>query len=366
MSTRRNAELVLEQGSSRRDFLRRSAIALAVPVAGAALASCSTGESSEAGAAASADAARHSGGTMAHAPAAAAPAAAPAKDWREMDRMHEAGVRAFPAKTALHGNQPLTPKIVNGAKQFELVCQQVKWEVEAGKFVDAMTYNGMVPGPVIRVTEGDRVRVIVRNEMDESTAIHWHGQDVPNAQDGVPFITQPPITPGSTFTYEFVATPFGSHMYHSHYNAAEQTLKGMLGAFIVDPKDRSVEPAYDEEWIMILNDMHHGFTINGKGFPATQPLAIKRGKKLRMRFMNEGAMIHPMHLHGMPMTVFARDGYPLPQPFKCDTLNIGPGERWDAIIDCNNPGTWAFHCHILTHAEGPHGMFGMVTALIVE
>ncbi|HEV2132105.1 MAG TPA: multicopper oxidase domain-containing protein [Longimicrobiaceae bacterium] len=351
--------------SSRRDFLRKSAVALAVPVAGAALASCTTAESSETGTKASSDVAAHSGGTMAHAPAAA-PAAAPTKDWREMDRMHEAGVKAFPAKTALHGNQPLTPKLVNGAKQFELVCQQVKWEVEPGKFVDAMTYNGMVPGPVIRVTEGDRVRVIVRNEMDESTAIHWHGQDVPNAQDGVPFITQPPITPGATFTYEFVATPFGSHMYHSHYNAAEQTLKGMLGAFIVDPKDRSLEPAYDEEWIMILNDMHHGFTINGKGFPATQPLAIKRGKKLRMRVMNEGAMIHPMHLHGMPMTVFARDGYPLPQPFKCDTLNIGPGERWDAIVDCNNPGTWAFHCHILTHAEGPHGMFGMVTALIVE
>jgi len=360
-----DAHLLLSQLSSRRRFLRTAAAGLAVPAAGVALAGCS---SSAEGAAAGAqgmseDAALHSGGTMAHAPAAASGGT---KDWREMDRMHEAGVRAFPASTQGKGNQPLEPKLVRGAKEYELTCTNMKWEVEPGKWVDAMAYNGQVPGPLIRVTEGDLVRVIVHNEMDESTAIHWHGQDVPNAMDGVPFITQPPITPGSSFTYEFRATPFGSHMYHSHYNAAEQTLKGLLGAFIVMPRNRSVDPAYDEEWVMILNDMYHGYTINGKGFPATEPVTIRRGKKLRMRFMNEGAMIHPMHLHGMPMEVFARDGYPLPQPFKCDTLNIAPGERWDAIIDCNNPGVWAFHCHILTHAEGPHGMFGMVTALIVE
>jgi manganese oxidase len=347
---------------TRRDFLRRSALALGVPVAAGALAACTEeGAGSPAGSGGAAHPAGGAGGG-----AGGGPAAAPVKDWREMDRMHEAGVKAFPAATAVHGNQPLEPKLVAGAKQFELVCSAMEWEVEPGKLVPAMAYNGMVPGPLLRVTEGDRVRVLVHNELDESTAVHWHGQDIVNAMDGVPFMTQPPITPGSTFTYDFVAKPFGSHMYHSHYNAAEQVLKGLLGAFIVDPRDRSVEPSYDVEWVMILNDMHHGFTINGKSFPATVPYTVRRGTKLRMRFMNEGAMVHPMHLHGMPMTVFARDGYPLPQPFRCDTLNIAPGERWDAIIDCNNPGTWAFHCHILTHAEGPHGMFGMVTALVVE
>lgn len=358
-------EILLKQASSRRSFLRKSAVALAVPVAGTALAACSTEKAEGApqtpGTQVSDEHAKHSGGTM-----AAAPPARPKKDWEEMDRMHEAGVKAFPAPTEGQGMQPLEYRMVDGAKQFELVCQNIQWEVEPGKIVEAMAYNGQVPGPTIRVTEGDLVRVIVRNEMDESTAVHWHGQDVPNAMDGVPFITQPAITPGSSFTYEFRATPFGSHMYHSHYNAAEQTLRGMLGAFIVEPRNKSAEPEYDEEWIMILNDMHHGYTINGKSFPATQPMTVKRGTRLRMRYMNEGAMLHPMHLHGMPMTVFARDGYVMPQPFKCDTLNIAPGERWDAIVECNNPGVWAFHCHILTHAEGPHGMFGMVTALIVE
>jgi FtsP/CotA-like multicopper oxidase with cupredoxin domain len=109
-----------------------------------------------------------------------------------------------------------------------------------------------------------------------------------------------------------------------------------------------------------------GFTINGKGFPATEPLVAKLGQKLRIRYMNEGQLIHPMHLHGLPQLVIAKDGWPQPQPWLCDTLNIAPGERWDVIVDCTEAGVWAFHCHILSHAESDHGMFGMVTALIIQ
>jgi FtsP/CotA-like multicopper oxidase with cupredoxin domain len=230
----------------------------------------------------------------------------------------------------------------------------------------AWAYNDQVPGPQIRVTEGDRVRLVIKNELPESTAIHCHGVVVPIAQDGVPFITQPPVKPGESFTYEFVAKNPGSHMYHSHINAAKQVGSGLLGAFIIEPKrQRAVERA-DVDFVMVLNDGVHGYTLNGKGFPATEPIKAKLGQKVRVRFMNEGMMIHPMHLHGMPMTVIDKDGWPQPAPWKCDTLNIAPGERWDVIIDCDNPGVWAFHCHILPHAEGEHGMFGMVTALIVE
>ena len=110
----------------------------------------------------------------------------------------------------------------------------------------------------------------------------------------------------------------------------------------------------------------HGYTFNGKSFPATEPLIAKVGEKIRIRYMNEGMMIHPMHLHGLHMTVIDKDGWPQPQPWKCDTLNVAPGERWDVIVDCARPGTWAFHCHILPHAESDHGMFGMVTALVVQ
>ena len=156
-------------------------------------------------------------------------------------------------------------------------------------------------------------------------------------------------------------------MYHSHHNAAFQVTKGLLGAFIVEPKDPATRPAYDRDYTMVLNDGPiGGFSLNGKGFPATQPLMAKKGEKVLIRYMNEGLMIHPMHLHGMPMTVFAQDGYLLPQPYMCDTLNIAPGQRFEAIVEATEPGVWAFHCHILNHAESEHGMFGMVTALIVE
>jgi manganese oxidase len=146
----------------------------------------------------------------------------------------------------------------------------------------------------------------------------------------------------------------------------EQVGKGLLGAFIVEPKDTSKYPRFDREYTMVLNDTLLGFTLNGKSFPATQPLTAKMGERVLVRYMNEGLMNHPMHLHGMPMTVVARDGYLLPQPFMCDTLDVAPGERWDVIIEVDNPGVWAFHCHTLSHAEAPTGMFGLVTALIVE
>ena len=289
----------------------------------------------------------------------------------DMNAMHKASVDQFLENatspiTAGVGATDLEWQTVDGVRVFELTCEAVDWEVTPGQVEQAMTFNGIVPGPTLRVVEGQPVRVIVRNELDQSTGIHWHGQRVPNDMDGVPFLTQPPIGPGATFTYEFVPGPFGSHMYHSHHNAAEQVGKGMLGALIVEPTNRASEPAFDRDYLYILNDVLGGFTINGKGFPATSVYTASLGERVRFRFMNEGEMVHPIHLHGLTFEIFARDGYPLPQPFRCDTITVAPGERWDAIVVADNPGTWAFHCHILSHAESPKGMFGMVSALIVE
>jgi FtsP/CotA-like multicopper oxidase with cupredoxin domain len=287
----------------------------------------------------------------------------------EMDAMHEAGVKAFPAATQGLGGQPLEYELDGDVKVFVLTCQVVQWEHAPGKFVEAWTYNGVTPGPQVRVTEGDKVRFIVRNELPQSTSIHFHGLMVPNNMDGVPYITQPPIKPGEVFIYEFQVREgnAGAHMYHSHHNAAFQVTMGLLGAFIVEPKDPSTRPAYDVDYTMVLNDGPIGaYSLNGKTFPATQPIVAKKGQRVLVRYMNEGLMIHPMHLHGMPQTVFAQDGWLLPQPYKCDTLNIAPGQRFEVIIEATEVGVWAYHCHILSHAESAHGMFGMVTALIVE
>jgi len=359
----------LQTRRTRREVLRGGAAA-AAGVAAVGLAGCARPVPGAAAVAApTATQPAHAAAATPAAAAAHASASGSGPDettWQEMDRMHEAGIKAFPAETKGLGGQPLAPTMDGDVKVFALACGRVDWEVEPGKTLEALAYNGQVPGPEIRVTEGDTVRLVVTNELTESTAVHMHGVMLPNAMDGVPFITQPPIRPGETFTYEFVARNPGSHMYHAHHNSAKQVTRGLLGPFIIEPKDRAQDPAYDRDYTLILNDSAHGFTINGKGFPATQPLTAKLGQKVRIRYMNEGVMIHPMHLHGMPQLVFAKDGWNLPQPWRCDTLNVAPGERWDAIVDCTEPGVWAFHCHILTHAESEHGMFGMVTALVVE
>jgi manganese oxidase len=270
------------------------------------------------------------------------------------------------------GNQPLEPRLVDGVQVFELTIEEMDHRIDAMKDpVAALGFNGTWPGPRLTVVEGDRVRVTFRNEMSESTGIHFHGQRLPNAMDGVPHLTQDPIEPGAEFTYEFTARTPGSHMYHSHHNSTDQVGRGLLGAFIVEPKDPAQR--YDrlygatQDIIWISNDALGGFTINGRGFPATSPIVATLGETIAIRFMNEGNMMHPWHVHGMPMRVVARDGYPLgPAAFTCDTLGVNPGERYDVIIDCDEPGAWAFHCHILQHAEGRDGMFGMVTALVVQ
>jgi FtsP/CotA-like multicopper oxidase with cupredoxin domain len=349
--------------TSRRAFLRTASL---TAVGSAALAAC--GKVASAAPEKALVAATPPGHAMAGA-AATPPSASTTRAAADaMDAMHEKGIKAFPARTKGEGNQLLAPTIVGGVKIFELTAREIQWEVAPGQMVPAMAFNDQVPGPQLRVREGDRVRVILRNELTQSTAIHFHGLELPNDQDGVPFITQPPVKPGESYTYEFTAPEgnSGSHMYHSHHNSATQVGLGLLGAFIVEPKRPRKIERVDKDYILILNDGAHGYTLNGKGFPATAPLAAKVGDRIRIRYMNEGMMIHPMHLHGMHMTVIDKDGWAQPQPWKCDTLNIAPGERWDVIVTCDKPGTWAFHCHILPHAESEHGMFGMVTALVVN
>jgi FtsP/CotA-like multicopper oxidase with cupredoxin domain len=346
------SDLMLTPASSRREFLKRgTSAAVALPAVLSSLGACSD-----------------KAPPPAQAATPTAPVAPPSAQQRadEMDAMHERGVKAFPAKTEGKGNQLFQPRIEKGVKVYDLTAEEIQWEVEPGRKAKAWAYNGQVPGPQIRVREGDRVRVILTNKLPESTVIHFHGVEVPNDQDGVPFITQPPVKPGESYTYEFTVPNAGSHMYHSHHNAAAQVSQGLLGAFIVEPRRPLPAHRADVDYVMVLNDGSHGFTLNGKGFPATEPIVCQQGQTVRIRYMNEGMMIHPMHLHGMHMTVIAKDGWDQPAPWKCDTLNIAPGERWDVLVRATNPGTWAFHCHILPHAESDHGMFGMVTALIVK
>jgi FtsP/CotA-like multicopper oxidase with cupredoxin domain len=225
----------------------------------------------------------------------------------------------------------------------------------------------MVPGPQLRAEVGDTVRIILHNELPEPTTIHSHGLFVPPDMDGVPAISQDAVLPGESFTYEYTLRNAGSHMYHSHFMAEHQVPMGLLGAFVVtDPANANPELATDVDYAMILNDGPLGFTINGKGFPATEAIVANLGERVLIRYLNEGVMNHPMHLHGMPQQIIAKDGWPVNPPQMCDTVDVAPGNRYDVIVEATEAGAWAFHCHVLSHAEGPQGMFGLVTAMIVQ
>ncbi len=294
--------------------------------------------------------------------------------WQEMDKAMGDVAAQFPAKTAGHGGDRLEPTVLaDGTKEFDLEAKIVKWEVSPGKLVDAWTYNGVVPAPEIHVNDGDKVRLVLTNNLPESTSLHLHGVRVPNAMDGVDPYTQPPIPPGESFTYEFVAKGPAVGIYHSHHNAQIQVPNGLFGAFTIDEMpipQALIDKGYtkvDKSTNMVLNDAGTiGLSLNGKSFPATEPSTMRVGEVLEVNYLNEGLMAHPMHLHQPVGWIIAKDGVPLDQPLPSDTVNVAPGERYTVLYKAEEPGVWAWHCHILNHAEGPMGMFGMVTALIVE
>jgi FtsP/CotA-like multicopper oxidase with cupredoxin domain len=254
----------------------------------------------------------------------------------------------------------------------------IDWEVSPGKIVEAWAYNNQVPGPWIRVDVGDMVEIHVTNETPMATDVHWHGISVPNEMDGVSPYTQDPIAPGETFVYSFEAESQAIGMYHAHLHGQISVPNGMFAAFTIGdtplPYGRTISgieipedlvPA--REIPMVLNDAGTiGLTLNAKSFPATEPYVVEEGDWLVYHYYNEGLQAHPMHQHQFPQLVFAKDGFPLDEPYWADTVNIAPGERYSVLVHADRVGTWVWHCHILNHVESEQGMFGMATAVIVE
>ena len=295
-------------------------------------------------------------------------------NWQEMDQAMEVRAKAFPAETmGEKGGQHFEPVVeADGTKVFNITVKEVDWEVEPGKIVKAKTYNGTVPGPEIHVNVGDKVRIVVTNELSESTSVHFHGIRVPNKYDGVDPYTQKPIMPGETFTYEWTTVEPAVGIYHSHHDAQVQIPDGLFGAFLVGEmpipdvlKAKGYTQVY-KEISMTLNDSGViGLSLNGKSFPATDPYTLRIGQVMMVHYQNEGLMGHPMHMHQPVGWIIAKDGVPLLVPQPADTIWVAPGERYTVLYKATDLGVWAWHCHILSHAEGPQGMFGMVTALIV-
>jgi FtsP/CotA-like multicopper oxidase with cupredoxin domain len=299
--------------------------------------------------------------------------------WQQMDKMMEEVALKFPTKTVGTGNLELPYTMSDdGYKVFSLVAKIIPWEVEPGKIVDGWSYNGMIPGPIMHANVGDKIRIVLKNELPESTSLHLHGVRVPNGMDGVDPYTQKPIEPGATFNYEWTASEPSVGMYHSHHNAQVQVPNGLAGAILIGDwktmamtaaggRTKDANNVAEQEVVMVLNDSGTiGLSLNGKSFPATSPYSLAIGESMVVHYYNEGNMTHPMHLHQPAGLVVAKDGIMLESPFWADTLNVAPGERWTVVYTPKDAGVWAWHCHILTHAETPEGMRYMVTALIVK
>ena len=263
----------------------------------------------------------------------------------------------------------------DGVKEFHLIAEPVEREFAPGMRVKAYGYNGSTPGPTIEAVEGDRVRILVTNRLPSHTTIHWHGVLLPNGMDGVGGLNQPHIPPGETWAYEFTLRQSGTLMYHPHADEMLQLAMGMMGFFIVHPREPEA-PRVDRDFALMTHAwaIHPGtfrpdpsvmldfnlFTFNSAVFPATAPLIVRTGDRVRIRLANLSMDEHPIHIHGHHFWVTGTDAGPLPASARWSetTVQVPVGTTRDIEFVADNPGDWAFHCHKSHHTMNPmaHGL----------
>ena len=291
----------------------------------------------------------------------------PEKDKKVKIKQHE---NYTPVETPNCSTLPY--KMKNGVKEFHLIAEPVVREFAPGMTVKCWGYNGQTPGPTIEAVEGDRLRLLVTNNLPEHTSIHWHGIFLPNGMDGVGGLTQPHIGPGETWVYEFTLQQHGTFMYHPHADEMVQLAVGMMGLFIIHPKNTQV-PKIDRDFAIMLHQwaIHPGtyrpdpavmldfniFTFNSKVFPATQHLVVKTGDRVRIRIANLSMDEHPIHIHGHAFNVTATDGGRIPEDGQWPetTILVPVGSTRDVEFIADAPGDWALHCHKSHHTMNPMG-----------
>jgi len=262
-------------------------------------------------------------------------------------------------------------RMEDGRKTFHLIAEPVVREFAPGFKVNCWGYNGTSPGPTIEAVEGDRLRIYVENRLPEPTTIHWHGVLLPNGMDGVAGLTQPFIAPGQTFKYEFTVRQHGTQMYHPHFDEMVQFSMGMMGFLIFHP--RTAPRRIDRDFAIFLNEWFikpgtstpdpatmldfNVFTFNGRVFPGTEPLLVKRGDRVRVRIANISMDSHPIHVHGHNFLWTGTDAGPVPATawIPETTINVPPGTTRDVEFVADNPGDWAFHCHKVHHTMNQMG-----------
>ncbi|MBI2379497.1 MAG: copper oxidase [Gammaproteobacteria bacterium] len=282
----------------------------------------------------------------------------------------DAGVTGYRPVITLNGRS-LPFRMRDGVKEFHVIAEEIEHEFAPGSRIKAWGYNGSTPGPTIEAVEGDHIRIYVTNRLKEHTSIHWHGILLPSGMDGVGGLTQPQIRPGETYVYEFVLRQHGTHMYHPHADEMVQMAMGMMGMFIIHPKEPT-DPPVDRDYVVLLHNwaVHPGtwrpdpsvmqdfdlWTMNSKVFPAIAPLVAKTGERVRIRIGNLSMWNHPMHLHGVQFQVTGSDGGRWPRNLWRPEVTeiVGVGQTRD-IEFVAVPGDWAFHCHMSHHTMNAMG-----------
>lgn len=265
----------------------------------------------------------------------------------------------------------LPHRMVDGVKEFHLVAEEIEHEFAPGCVAKCWGYNGSTPGPTIEAVEGDRVRILVTNKLPEPTTIHWHGILLPPGMDGIAGLTQPAIAPGETWAYEFVLRQHGTHLYHPHADEMTQLAFGMMGFFIIHPKNGEIE-AIGRDYAILLHNwaLHPGtyrpdpaimtefdlWTFNSKVFPAIEPLVARSGERVRIRVGNLSMWNHPIHVHGVQFEVTGGDGGRWPErQWRTEVTEIvGVGQTRDLEFIAV-PGDWAMHCHMSHHTMNAMG-----------
>ena len=267
---------------------------------------------------------------------------------------------------------------VDETKVYHLVAEPIEHRFADGLVADLWGYNGRSPGPTIEAVEGDRLRIYVTNRLPAPTTVHWHGiVPIPNGMDGVAGLNQEPIPPGETFKYEFDAAEAGTFMYHPHFDELTQMAMGMNGLFVIHPRDP--EPV-DRDFAIMLHEWHipagtsrpdpgemvdfNLATMNSKVFPATEPLVIETGDRVRIRLCNLSIMSHhPIHLHGHTFDITGTEGGRIPVSARWpeSTVLVPVGGIRDIEFEAENPGDWAMHCHMLHHLMNQMGHAGPPT-----
>ncbi len=260
----------------------------------------------------------------------------------------------------------------NGVKVFHLIAEPVKQVIVPGRTFDLWGFNGSAPGPTIQTSEGDQVRILFDNHLPEPTSIHWHGLELPIEMDGVPGVGQKPVMPGERFVYEFRLHQNGTFFYHSHM--AMQEMVGMLGGFIIHPK-AAYSPRVDRDYLLALQEYavlpnstvpnsmsmeYNWLTFNGKAGPASTPLLIRVGERVRVRLINMGMDHHPVHLHGFTFWETGREGARQAEAIwpRGNTVLVGVAQARDIEFVADRTGDWMLHCHL------PHHMMNQMSSTV--